>query len=162
MITDGLNPLTFLVFVALVLGSGAVALLVVFSLVLKRPDAARLIAKLGFVGVSAYAALFLLFVVVQLRYFFGGAELVQRTTGLTHAQYARQGFFQLVAASALVLPVLLGADWTLRRETPAHQRAFRSGATKHRPTPCSASSSRANRTRRTSCSTCPPTHETRG
>ena len=60
MITDGLNPLTFLVFVALVLGSGAVALLVVFSLVLKRPDAARLIAKLGFVGVSAYAALFLL------------------------------------------------------------------------------------------------------
>jgi hypothetical protein len=92
------------------------------------PDASRF--TLGIVPVGTALGLldllFLLFVVVQLRYFFGGAELVQRTTGLTHAQYARQGFFQLVAASALVLPVLLGADWTLRRETPAHQRAFRS------------------------------------
>ncbi len=38
MITDGLNPLTFLTFVALVLGSGAATLLVVFSLILKRPE----------------------------------------------------------------------------------------------------------------------------
>ena len=34
MITDGLNPLTFLTFLALVFGSGAAALLVVFSLIL--------------------------------------------------------------------------------------------------------------------------------
>ena len=60
MITDGLNPLSFLTFVALVLGSGAATLLLVFSLILRRPDAARLIAKLALAGVGAYAALFLL------------------------------------------------------------------------------------------------------
>ncbi|OLC04718.1 MAG: hypothetical protein AUH45_02470 [Gemmatimonadetes bacterium 13_1_40CM_69_22] len=60
MITDGLNPLTFLTFLALVFGSGAAALLVVFSLILKRPDAARVIAQLAAGGVGAYGALFLI------------------------------------------------------------------------------------------------------
>jgi len=60
MITDGLNPLSFLTFVALVLGSGAAGLLLVFSLILRRPDAARLIAKLALAGGGAYAGLFLL------------------------------------------------------------------------------------------------------
>jgi hypothetical protein len=69
--------------------------------------------------------LFLVFVVVQLRYFFGGADLVQRTTGLTYAEYARRGFFELVAASALVLPILLGADWDLRGATREQRRTFR-------------------------------------
>ena len=55
--------------------------------------------------------LFLGFLAVQLRYLFGGAELVEVTAGLTYAEYARRGFFELVAASALVLPILLLADW---------------------------------------------------
>src|SRR5439155_1677090 len=58
--------------------------------------------------------LFLVFVVIQLRYFFGGAELIERTIGLTYAEYARRGFFELVTASALVLPILVGGDWALR------------------------------------------------
>jgi hypothetical protein len=69
--------------------------------------------------------LFLLFVVVQLRYFFGGVTLVEETSGLTFAGYARQGFFQLVAASGLVLPVLLGADHLVRGGTAAQVRVFR-------------------------------------
>lgn len=69
--------------------------------------------------------LFLLFVVVQLRYFFGGAALVQEATGLTYAEYARRGFFELVTASGLVLPVLLGADHLVRGETAAHLATFR-------------------------------------
>ncbi|HEV8304849.1 MAG TPA: DUF4173 domain-containing protein [Gemmatimonadales bacterium] len=69
--------------------------------------------------------LFLLFVVVQVRYFFGGAALVQQTTGLTYAEYARHGFFELVTASGLVLPVLLGADHLVRGETAAHLATFR-------------------------------------
>jgi len=71
-------------------------------------------------------ALFLLFVVIQLRYFFGGTDLIQRTTGLTYAEYARRGFFELVAASALVLPILLAADWAVRNEAPQQRRSFRS------------------------------------
>ena len=69
--------------------------------------------------------LFLLFVVVQLRYFFGSAALIEQTSGLTFAGYARQGFFQLVAASGLVLPILLGADYLVRGGTPAQVRVFR-------------------------------------
>src|SRR5207244_3162984 len=71
-------------------------------------------------------ALFLVFVVIQLRYFFGGTDLIQRTTGLTYAEYARRGFFELVAASALVLPILLAADWAVRNEAPQQRRSFRS------------------------------------
>jgi hypothetical protein len=70
------------------------------------------------------AGLFLLFVTVQLRYFFGGDELVQQTLGLTYAEYARRGFLELVAASGLVLPVLLGADWILRGAAPGEHRTF--------------------------------------
>jgi hypothetical protein len=69
--------------------------------------------------------LFLLFVVIQLRYLFGGAGLVAAATGLTYAEYARRGFFELVTASALVLPLLTGADWLVRNESPAQQRTFR-------------------------------------
>jgi len=69
--------------------------------------------------------LFLMFVVIQLRYLFGGAELIVTTTGLTYAEYARRGFFELVTASGLVLPVLAGADWLVRNEPRGHQGAFR-------------------------------------
>lgn len=51
-------------------------------------------------------ALFLAFVLVQLTVLFGGHDHVLQTTGLTYAQYARAGFFQLVAIAALVLGVV--------------------------------------------------------
>src|SRR2546426_9357543 len=69
--------------------------------------------------------LFLVFVVIQVRYLFGGAELIATATGLTYAEYARRGFFELVTASALVLPLLTGADWLVRNESREHQRTFR-------------------------------------
>jgi hypothetical protein len=69
--------------------------------------------------------LFLLFVVVQLRYLFGGEAVVLETTGLTLAEYARSGFFELVTVSALVLPLILGADGLLRDADAAGRRTFR-------------------------------------
>jgi hypothetical protein len=69
--------------------------------------------------------LFLIFVVIQIRYFFGGASLVEVTEGLTYAQYARRGFFELVAASGLALPLLLGGHWLLNKENPKNERIFR-------------------------------------
>lgn len=77
------------------------------------------------VALGLLDALFLLFVVVQLRYFFGGAALVEQTGGLTYAEYARSGFFELVTASALVLPVLLGADFLTRGGTAPQIRTVR-------------------------------------
>ena len=84
------------------------------------PSIVPLATALGLLNV-----LFLLFVVVQLRYFFGSAALIEQTSGLTYAGYARQGFFQLVTASALVLPILLGADHLVRGGAPAQVRVFR-------------------------------------
>jgi hypothetical protein len=70
-------------------------------------------------------ALFLFFVIVQLRYFFGGAPRVTEIPGLTYAEYARRGFFELLAACALVLPLLLGAEWAVRGAPAAALRRFR-------------------------------------
>jgi hypothetical protein len=61
-------------------------------------------------------ALFLAFVVVQLAVLFGGHEHVLRTAGLTYAEYARQGFWQLLAAAALTFAVVGAA--TLLADAP--------------------------------------------
>lgn len=55
--------------------------------------------------------LFAAFLAVQLRYLFGGTDLVGVVPGLTYADYARRGFFELIATTALVVPMLLVADW---------------------------------------------------
>lgn len=68
--------------------------------------------------------LFALFVTVQLRFLFGGSDLVQVIPGLTYAEYARRGFGQLVVASALILPTLLLADWLLRDAGRRERRLF--------------------------------------
>ncbi|NIM49197.1 MAG: DUF4173 domain-containing protein [Gemmatimonadales bacterium] len=69
--------------------------------------------------------LFLIFVVVQARYLFGGEEIIRTTTGLSYAEYARRGFFELVAVIGLVLPLLLAADWLLDRQNPKTVQSFR-------------------------------------
>ncbi len=69
--------------------------------------------------------LFLGFVIVQFRYFFGGASLVQVTPGLTYSEYARSGFFELLTVVTLVLPLLLGLHWLLRKDNPQNERLFR-------------------------------------
>jgi hypothetical protein len=61
--------------------------------------------------------LFLGFMAVQLRYLFGGANLVEVTAGLSYAEYARRGFFELVVTAVLVVPILLVADWAAAPES---------------------------------------------
>lgn len=69
--------------------------------------------------------LFLAFVLVQFRYLFGGSTMIEVTHGLTYAEYARRGFFELVFATLFVLPLLLAADATLHRASPRDERSFR-------------------------------------
>jgi len=69
-------------------------------------------------------AVFLAFVVVQIRYLFGGASLVSVSPGLTYAEYARHGFFALIAVAALSLPVLLAAHWLLHPKIQRAKRVF--------------------------------------
>jgi hypothetical protein len=61
-------------------------------------------------------ALFLAFVLVQLAVLFGGRERVLRTAGLTYAEYARQGFWQLLGVAGLTLCVIGAA--ALVADTP--------------------------------------------
>ncbi len=68
--------------------------------------------------------LFLAFVMVQISYFFGGQRHVIETAGLTSANYARRGFFELVTVGALALPVLLILHWLLRSASSGGQRLF--------------------------------------
>ena len=76
-------------------------------------------------ALAALDLLFLLFVIVQFRYLFGGDTLVQVTPNLTYAEYARRGFFELVFAVFLVVPVLLAADWLLARRQQRDDLVFR-------------------------------------
>jgi hypothetical protein len=73
---------------------------------------------------GALNVLFFAFVVVQFRYFFGGADTIRTVTHLTYAEYARRGFFELVNVAALVLPLLLLAHHLLRKDTPSAIRLF--------------------------------------
>jgi hypothetical protein len=50
--------------------------------------------------------LFVAFVIVQVAVLFGGRDHVLDTVGLTYAEYARQGFFQLVTVAVLTLGVV--------------------------------------------------------
>jgi hypothetical protein len=74
-------------------------------------------------ALGALNVLFLAFVIVQVRYLFGGEGLVQARVHLTYAQYARHGFFELVAVALLVVPVLLMAN-SVVRERPQVVRAL--------------------------------------
>jgi hypothetical protein len=76
-------------------------------------------------ALAALDLLFLLFVIVQFRYLFGGDALVHVTPDLTYAEYARRGFFELVFAVFLVVPVLLAADWLLARRQQGDDLMFR-------------------------------------
>ena len=74
---------------------------------------------------AAIDLLFLVFVIVQFRYLFGADTLVQITPDLTYAEYARRGFFELVFAVVLVVPVLLVADWLLDHRIRRDALVFR-------------------------------------
>ncbi len=95
------------------------------NLVLPRPRVISLgILEIGVV-LGLLDLLFLTFVVIQVRYLFGGAGHVATTAGLTYAEYARHGFFELTAVTALALPLLLLAHWLFRPESRRHEVAFK-------------------------------------
>ena len=73
---------------------------------------------------GALNALFLAFLVLQARYLFGGAAHLLAAAGLTAAEYARSGFFELMFVAALALPVLLVSHELLRKSARS-LRAYR-------------------------------------
>jgi signal transduction histidine kinase len=64
--------------------------------------------------VLVVVAMFAVFLVAQATVVFGGHAYLQRTTGLTYAEYVHQGFAQLTVATALTLLVI----WAAGRKAP--------------------------------------------
>lgn len=93
------------------------------------PDRPRAAGRVGGLEVGvvlgSLAALFGAFLAVQFRFLFGGGDLVRVVPGLSYAEYARGGFFELVVVAALALAVVLGTDALLRRERAGDDLAFR-------------------------------------
>jgi hypothetical protein len=75
--------------------------------------------------VGALVLLFAAFVAVQATVLFGGRDYVLRTAGLTAAEYARAGFWQLLAVTVLTLVVLAVAAHLAARETVADRAWLR-------------------------------------
>jgi hypothetical protein len=90
----------------------------------ERPTFLALGAPETNIALGLVNLLFALFVGVQFRYFFGGARTV-RVGNLTWSEYARHGFFELVWVVALTLPMLLAAEWLIRKDDARGLRTFR-------------------------------------
>jgi hypothetical protein len=68
--------------------------------------------------------LFFIFILVQLTYLFGGESNIS-AQGFTYAEYARRGFFELIAAAAISLLLLLTADKYVVRKDTDHSLGFK-------------------------------------
>jgi hypothetical protein len=71
-------------------------------------------------------AVFLTFLGAQATVVFGGHDYLERTTGLTYAEYVHQGFGQLTLATALTLLVVWAAARKAPRATAADRAWLRS------------------------------------
>jgi hypothetical protein len=67
--------------------------------------------------------LFLSFVVVQFQYFFGGQANVH-IDGYTYSEYARRGFWELIAVAFFSLLMFLGLHGTTKRSGPVERWLF--------------------------------------
>jgi len=70
-------------------------------------------------------AVFAALLAAQATVAFGGHDYLERTTGLTYAEYVHQGFGQLTVATALTLIVIWAASRKASRETPADRAWLR-------------------------------------
>ena len=71
--------------------------------------------------VAVVVAVFAALLIAQATVAFGGHDYLQRTTGLTYAEYVHQGFGQLTVATALTLLVI----WAAGRKAPRASSADR-------------------------------------
>ena len=77
------------------------------------------------IALSLLDLVFVAFVAVQVAVLFGGRTHVLETAGLGYAEYARQGFFQLLAVGGLSLAVVAAAVRWARRERPRDTHLLR-------------------------------------
>ncbi|HEY3871572.1 MAG TPA: DUF4173 domain-containing protein [Actinocrinis sp.] len=115
---SGWSPLPVLWFLvggagALIVGYGAAAPVRWDRLPARTSKA--LDRNLWLAPLAVMAALFAVFDGIQVSVLFGGYRAVLKSTGMSYADYARQGFWQLIAATVLTLVVIgLAIRWSPR------------------------------------------------
>ncbi len=77
------------------------------------------------VVLGGIVVLYGLFAIAQVMASSGGDERIQATTGLTYAEYARTGFFQLLWCAAITMAILLGLRAMARPGGGRQQRVVR-------------------------------------
>lgn len=77
----------------------------------------------GMILFGSINLLFLAFIIVQITYFFGGETNIT-VAGLTYAEYARRGFFELLAIAGLSYLLLLAAESFIQRDSEDHAVTF--------------------------------------
>jgi hypothetical protein len=88
----------------------------VASVVIHRP---RMGTAECLIVLVALDLLFVAFVVIQAAYLFGGLDTLE-ATGMTYAEYARRGFFELLVVAFLVAGVILGLEALVTRRSRAY------------------------------------------
>lgn len=86
--------------------------------------AARIPTREWQVPLGVVIAIFVVFLAAQAAALFGGHDYVMRTTGVTYAESARQGFGQLTVATALVLLLVAGVRALGRAGTDRARRSM--------------------------------------
>ena len=81
-----------------------------------------LAAETATVTLALIAALFAIFVTLQLAYLFGGRNTLD-AAAITYSAYARRGFFELIGAVALVGALLFGLELAVQRRGRAYLAA---------------------------------------
>lgn len=110
--------------VRLLLGLALAPFLFGLFYTLRRPEKAQA-KELAFPGAEPLLPavvllvmdlLYAFFLIVQFTALFGGPAYLERVSGLSYAEYARSGFFQLVFVAILNLSLVLGALQLAKRE----------------------------------------------
>ena len=111
--------------------AGAMAALVLIAHAYAPSPVARIDPRRSRVGTFELAivlgvlvGLYATFAVAQAVALTRGAEYVRRTTGLTYAEYARRGYFQLLIVAALTALVLIAVRPTMRAASAVGRRTL--------------------------------------
>lgn len=119
-----INPETIVrMIIVLVVSYGLVGVLSFLAERINIPEVISSSAKLPNLGsieltmlLAGVNILFLSFIIIQLAYLFGGQVNIA-TQGFTYADYARRGFFELIAVAIIASVIIYKSDQTIRKYT---------------------------------------------
>lgn len=78
----------------------------------------------GYIFLGSVNVLFFVFILIQFMYLFGG-ESIMVSQGFTYAEYARRGFFELLAVAVISFVLLLTTEKCIVKKEKNHSNGFK-------------------------------------